>query len=354
MKLARGWRILLGILGVLVGIWVICLVLNLLPFAPGAYQGRNAMRIQAGDPVHIVPHGGAKDLFPENTVLSFREMYERGWNTFEIDLVLTQDDVLVTHHDLGILATTGQDIPLRDLSYDDLLEYNFGVNFVDPSGEQPYRNMEPNLAARLLPLLVPARLDQLLAEYPDARYILELKDTEAASGKERSQRAVEVFLKTVRDSGIEDQIVLASFDSGVTGRFRELSGGQIATGAGTFETLIFSVLSAVGLDFFLPTPYSSVMLPVKDRIREAERSIIEKLPAGLRNALTSYDSETDTMYTNLVNQRMVDDAHRKNLAVFYWTVNDARTMNELIDLGVDGIITDRPDILSQVLAERGY
>ena len=57
---------------------------------------------------------------------------------------------------------------------------------------------------------------------------------------------------------------------------------------------------------------------------------------------------------NLASERLINSAHRRNMAVHYWTINDPKEMKELISLGADGLITDRPDIMKEVLAEMGY
>lgn len=330
------------------GLFLTVLLLDILPVAPGG-GGTNPMRVVESGKVHIVPHGGAKELFPENTVYSYRQIYARGWDTFEIDLVLTSDGVLVTHHDLDIEATTGvEGVQLADLTYSELQNYNFAANFVNPRGERPFADLS-SLPDEISEQMIPARLEDLFQEFPDSYYILELKDTVEASGSSRAEKASAELLTLIEKYSMQDRAIVASFDDQVIREFRERSSGEIPTGAATGETLTLSVLSALALDFFLVPEYSAVMLPVKDRIYPAERKIIESLPGPLRRALASYDPDEDMYYTNLANRRMVQDAHRKNLAVFYWTVNDPETMKYLIDLGVDGIITDRPDILADIL-----
>jgi glycerophosphoryl diester phosphodiesterase len=346
-------RIAIIIVAVIVGIWLLVMILNILPWAP-AYPGANPMRIEPGTRPHIVPHGGAKDLFPENTVLSYREMHARQWDTFEIDLCITADGQLVTHHDLDILGTTGVENTLvRDLSYAEMTELNFGANFVDLDGRRPYADSD-DLSPDMAELLVPARLEDLFVSYPDNYYILELKDTVDASGPANAEAAVAELIRLIETYGMQEQVVVSSFDDEVTSAFRERTDGSIPTGAATGDVLMFSILSALNLDFFLKPAYSSVMLPVRDQIYPSERALIERLPRGLRNKLSVMDEESDTMYTNLANRRTVRDAHRKNLAVYYWTVNDRETMEYLIGIGVDGIITDRPDILADLLEDMGF
>jgi len=327
-------------------------VLDRIPFAPGP-GGANPLRVEPGELPLVVPHGGAKRLYPENTVLSYRKMAERGWTNFEIDLALTADGLLVSHHDLSIKATTGEDLAIRSLAYAELVTRNFGVNFTAPDGSRPYADTaalardDPGLLAEL----APARLDALFAAYPEASYILELKDTVERTGEEHARAAAEALVRAVDSAGLRGRVVVASFEDAATALLREASGGSIATAAASDDVLVFSVLSALGLDFFLKPRYAALLLPIEDRIKPRQRGIVEKLPAFIRDRLARYDPERDEWYTRLVDLRIVEDARRHGVAVHYWTVNDEATMRALVELGVDGIITDRPDLLETVYEE---
>ena len=57
---------------------------------------------------------------------------------------------------------------------------------------------------------------------------------------------------------------------------------------------------------------------------------------------------------NLASKRVINSAHRRNMAVHYWTINDKEEMKHLVELGADGLITDRPDLMKEVLREMGF
>jgi len=351
---ARGWfgRALPLALAVVAILALVLYVVDRIPIAPGP-GGANPLRVGTGELPLVVPHGGAKRLYPENTILSYRMMAERGWTNFEIDLALSADGVLVSHHDLSIKATTGEDRLVRELAYAELRTRNFGVNFTAPDGSRPYADSAALARDHpaLLAELAPARLEALFAAYPDASYILELKDTVERTGEGHARAAAEALARAVDAAGMRDRVVVASFEDAATALLREASGGGIATAAASDDVLVFSVLSALGLDFFLKPGYSALLLPIEDRIKPKQRALVEKLPAFIRDKLAWYDPERDEWYTRLVDRRIVEDARRHGVAVHYWTVNDEATMRELVALGVDGIITDRPDLLEKVYAE---
>lgn len=77
--------------------------------------------------------------------------------------------------------------------------------------------------------------------------------------------------------------------------------------------------------------------------------LLDKIPAFIRNNIGI--KVGDAYEPNLMHKQIINDAHRKNMAVFYWTINDPDEMRELIKLGADGIITDRPDLLKQIIDE---
>ena len=239
---------------------------------------------------------------------------------------------------------------VRSLGYGELLKRNFGVNFAAPDGSRPYADTaalardDPALLAEL----APARLDALFAAYPEATYILELKDTVERTGEAHARAAAETLARAVDAARLCGRVVVASFEDAATALLREASGGSIATAAASDDVLAFSVLSALGLDFFLKPGYSALLLPIEDRIKPRQRALVEKLPAFIRDKLAWYDPERDEWYTRLVDRRVVEDAHRHGVAVHYWTVNDEATMRKLVALGVEGIITARPDLLAGV------
>ena len=92
-------------------------------------------------------------------------------------------------------------------------------------------------------------------------------------------------------------------------------------------------------------------MPVGERLSEGQINLIRMLPKRIQTRIMRQENEV--YYTELIQKTLIDDLSRHNMASIYWTVNDIEQMKQLIALDVDGIITDRPDLLEQVLLELG-
>lgn len=262
------------------------------------------------DPPLIMAHGGAKDLWPENTLPAFKGSFEEyRVDVLEMDVCMTKDEILVCHHDLTIDARSDGTGPVISYSYDELLAFNFGYNFqsITLPGEYPYR---------VNPIPIPT-LEEVLAEYKGVvRFNIELKN----SGED-GFRAAEQLKTLLEDQNLTEEVLVASFHDEVIAYFREITNNEIPTSTGRSETEDFVFASLGNMEFLYLPDAVAVQVPTSS--------------AGI----------------NLASKDIVEAAHRRNMAIHYWTINDKETMRELIELGVDGIITDRPDLLREVLAE---
>lgn len=129
----------------------------------------------------------------------------------------------------------------------------------------------------------------------------------------------EAVLKVVRDAGAEERTLVVSNHDAVVKRFREFSGGQVSTGASKQEIERFCYLSRWHLERIVRPAYDALQVPV--------------------------DYEEATLAT----PRFVKAAHARGVRVDVWTINDPAKMRRLLNLGVDIIMTDRPDVLAELL-----
>ncbi len=155
-------------------------------------------------------------------------------------------------------------------------------------------------------------LADLLAAFPDARFNLDIK----APG------ATAPLARLITDAGAEDRVCVSSFSLARISAFRRLVPRRVATG-----------LTRVGVLLLWLGPPLLPRLIVGQAAQVPLRFWGDRLP--------------------LVTRRFIRTAHRYGIRVHVWTINDAPTMERLIDLGVDGIVTDEPDVLKAVLARRG-
>ncbi|MDR1370422.1 MAG: glycerophosphodiester phosphodiesterase [Dysgonamonadaceae bacterium] len=265
--------------------------------------------IKKGEAPLIIAHGGSKQLFPENTMMAFDGADQFHPDVMEMDVVLTKDNVLVTHHDSTIDRLSNGEGKVADYTYDELKQFNFGHKFKDTGGSYPYRDT----------IIPPAKLEEVLAKYGSKyQFCIEMKDYSPELG----QRAARQLYELLKKYDMENRTLVACFEDDVLNYFHKISDGSIHISSGKKQTKQFVILDILHLGDFFTGKTSALQIPV-----ERERFKLDK-------------------------KSLIKTAHQKNIAVHYWTINDEEKMKELIDLGVDGIITDRPDLLKKVLKEK--
>lgn len=330
----------------------VLLFLELIPIAPEYHKENNPWKIQEGSRPLIIPHRGAMALYPENTIYAFNKIAEANYDVFEVDLVLTKDNVLISHHDIDLVNTTGDEDKIISLTYEEVVSKyqasSFAENFRDYNDE-PLTDLELTKDQ-----VVPATLEYLFTTYKNKKFILEIKDTRVNSGEEVFIKAVEELLNLIEKHHMNENVIIASFDDNVIQEIRDRN-KEIMTSSGVRESAKFITYSLLRIDFFyrpkdaaLILPYD---LPIDEHLTSSQMSIISRIPKFIRNQVIK--EENGNFYTDLAKKYIINDLHRHNVAVYFWTVNDKEAMKKLIELGVDGIITDRPDLLLTVYEELG-
>lgn len=269
----------------------------------------NRFLIQEGERPWIIAHGGAKKLFPENTILAFEHVLQYPIDALEMDVCMTKDEVLVTHHDLTINRTSDGEGDLISYTYQELLGFNFGENFKDLQGNYPYQDS-------LIPLI---SVEDIFRKYGNMFLNIELKNR-----GENGKRAAEKLIELIEQYGLEDKVLIASFSEEVITHFLDNTDGSIPVSTSREETkdLVFTGLSAA--DYLYRPSAVAAQIPTRN--------------SGI----------------NLDTRRVINACHRRDMAVHYWTINDKEDMRKLIELGADGLITDRPDIMAELLKEMGF
>ncbi len=249
-------------------------------------------------------HRGASAHAPENTLEAFRLGLESGAGGLEMDAHLTRDGEVVVIHDDAVDRTTDGTGLVRDMTLEELRRLDAGHNFSPDGDSFPYRGKE---------LRIPT-LREVYERFPEAAVNVELKE-----GQSGIQERV---LEIIEEFDAEKRTLVASFEYPIIRRFREVSGGRISTGASRAEISIFYFASKVFLEKFVPVGYDALQVPIRHR--------------GLE----------------IVTPRFIKAARSRGVRVDVWTINDEKEMRLLLDLGADVIMTDEPEMLSRVLAER--
>lgn len=244
-------------------------------------------------------HRGSGLLWPENTMVAFQGAVELGYRYLETDLQITRDGVLVTIHDDTVDRTTDGAGPVSAYSMEELRTLDAGYRF-ERDGDHPYRGQD---------IRIPT-LEELVTTYPEGIFTLDLK----SDGME------ETLVELIRRLALWDRVIVGSFSGSRLRRFRKLVDRPVATSAGPAEAVRFVLAARTRLPHRCRA--DSFQVPVRDR--------------GI----------------TIVDHRTVRAAGKLGIPLIVWTVNDRAEMVELLDLGVDGLITDRPDLLRTLLAER--
>jgi glycerophosphoryl diester phosphodiesterase len=259
-------------------------------------------RAPKGDWPSNFAHRGASARAPENTLEAFRLAVEAGAGGLEIDVHMTRDGETVVIHDATVDRTTDGSGAVAGMTLDELRNLDAGYHFSpDGGGTYPYRGRG---------LRIPT-LAEVYEAFPAACVNVDIKEPQPG--------AEEAVLRVVRNAGAEERSLVVSDDHAVVRRFRRVSAARISTGASRLEITVFYVLSRLSLQRLVHPAYDALQVPVDHR--------------GI----------------SLVTPRFVGAAHSRGVRVDVWTINDPGEMRRLLDLGVDVIMTDRPESLATVL-----
>lgn len=247
-----------------------------------------------------IAHRGSRVLWPENTELSFRGAYEMGYRHFETDLHLTADEVLVCFHDPTVDRTTNATGRVEHMTVGQLQTLDAGYRHSTPEG-YTYRDGGATVPT----------LEWLLTTFPDVSVVVDMKSDGLA-------RPLAALIDELEAHG---RLIVGSFSDARLAEFREVTRGRVPTSVGPTLARLWVLASRVG------------------RGAGGDAAALQ-LPTYVRGV-------------RVVDERLVAAAHRSGLQVHVWTVNAKSEMELLLDIGVDGLITDRPDLLKELLEERG-
>ena len=243
----------------------------------------------AGSPPRILAHRGLALNAPENTVLAFRHALENGATHLETDVHVSRDGVAVLSHDAR-LALPELDIHLEELRIAELqrIDLGFGQSF--------------------------ASLADALDAFPEARFNLDVK----------SEDAVAATAAAVRAAGATDRVLVTSFSEERRRRTVRL----------------------------LPGVASSASAPVVAQAVLAARLGNTALLRRVLSGCVAVQVPETASVLHVVTPHFVRSVHSVGVEVHVWTVNDPATMERLLDTGVDGLVTDRPDLAAALIRRR--
>lgn len=236
-------------------------------------------------------HRGGAGAWPENTMPAFQGAVDLGYRYIETDVHATRDGVLLSFHDDLLDRVTDSTGRIAEMDYADVRKARI-------AGTEP------------IPLMA-----DLLAAWPEVRINIDPK----------RDNAVLPLIRLIKDAQAIDRVCVTAFSGRRTAGIRDALGPKLCTGMGPLSTTRLRLSSWAGpaRGFFGGFAEGCAQIPVEQ--------------FGIR----------------LVDRASVDRAHEAGLQVHVWTIDDEAEMRRLIDLGVDGLMTDEPALLKAVLMEKG-
>jgi len=238
---------------------------------------------------YAVAHRGGAGLAPENSLAAFARSHALGMRYLETDVQTTADGVCAVFHDASLRRLAGVRARVRDLPWSELSQLSLVGGYRIP------------------------RLEDLLDSFPDARFMIDIKDP----------RGIGTLARVLRQSRAEQRVCIAGSADRWLADVRAVTGAGVATAMGWESLTRLAAAARLGVRprGVVPAPFAHVPLR------------LHRLPVFV--------------------ERLVSMVHELRSQLLVWTVDEPARMHRLLDLGVDGIITDRPDLLRDVLSARG-
>lgn len=272
---------------------------------------------QAGDPAPSRPvfaqltkkplvfaHRGGGGHFPENTLEAFRYSHEMGVDVLELDVHGTADGQLVVFHDSKVDRTTDGTGKISQFTLEELKKLDAGFRFSKDGGATfPFRGKGVKIST----------LDEVFDAFPKQTFNVEPKQAEPS--------IVGAMCETIRRRSMTDHVIVGSFRQAAIDEFRSMC-PEVATAATPSEAISFFAFYRSGLSGTYTPPMNALQIP------------------------------RHLGWLDVVDREFIAAAHKMNLQVHVWTINDAETMRQLTEAGADGIMTDYPDVLIDLIKKR--
>lgn len=335
MENKKNKKIVKKLIIIVSSVLVVYLILAIFPRSDN-YKYDNAMMKE--DLPMLIAHGGGNKEFPDNTLEAFYNAYSVDKNVMmETDVSITKDGVIILSHDTTLDRKTNVTGNICDWNYSDLIAQKVDFGYTNPtvddklSGEREHfkdkngiekfpTDVEyPNgVEPRDDKVFLATTLEELIVSFPNNKINVEIKQ----SG-ELGFKALEKTLEIITKYDAFDRIVLASFHEEIYDEYQRLQKEKevpeiFMYSPATQSVTTFFILQLLKLDLFYGDNICVFQLPMEQ------------------------------IGFNLATKSLVNAAHKNNIAVHYWTINDPDDMRHLIEIGADGIMTDYPHLLKEV------
>ncbi len=249
----------------------------------------------------VFAHRGGGGLYPENTLGAFEYSAKMGADVLELDVHSTADGALVVMHDGSVDRTTDGKGKISEMTLAEAKKLDAGYLFTKDNGATfPFRGQKTTIPT----------LQEVFDALPTMTFNIEPKQTTPSITKP--------LCEMIRARKMTEKVIVGSFRQTALDEFRATC-PEVATSATPSEVSEFLAMYKTGIAASYAPPFQALQVPVN---------------AG---------------FVNVVSQGFIEAAHRQNLQVHVWTINETAEMQKLIEMNVDGIMTDYPDRLLNLL-----
>ncbi len=273
----------------------------------------------------ISGHRSGGGIAPEETLMAFKNCAENpefSIDVFEFDLHITSDDVLVLLHDDTLDRTSDseeifgeKDVRPENKTFAELKTLNMGAKFENEQGEMPYAKLKGDEVPDELRILSLDEVLDYLTAAGEYKYIIEIKN-----GDDLGRRGVDILYQMLVDRNLLNRVIFGTFHGEIS-EYVDENYPDMTRSTGITEAVQFWWAALTDSDTYEP-PCTVLQLP--------------------------YCFPYRNLGMNTGTAAMINYAHKNNMAIQYWTVNDEDDMEYLISVGADCIMTDYPDVLYNV------
>jgi len=255
----------------------------------------------------VIAHQGGDGIRPSETMMAYENAAALKVDVLEMDIHATSDGVIVLMHDAKVDRTTDGMGEIKKMTLAQIKEldaafwWSPGVDTKrNQPGPYPYRGQGLKVLT----------LKEMFEKFPNSRMNVEIKQVEPSIAS--------AFCNLIRDHKMSDKVLVASFHQQAMDDFRRAC-PEVATSATQNETTIFFGMNTLFLSAAYTPPTQSLQVP--------------ETSGGLQ----------------VLTKNFVDGARSRKMETHVWTINKEDDMKRMLSLGVDGIITDYPDVLLKLL-----
>jgi glycerophosphoryl diester phosphodiesterase len=272
-------------------------------------------------------HRGDSANIPENTVQSFEDAYKLRVDCIETDVHITKDNKFVLFHDKSVDRTTDGQGLIAEKNLSELQQLDAGYRFKDPKGNYPFRGKGFRMHT----------IEEILPIFPNVRFNIDIKDT--------APHVPKLLAELLHNLNVDDRVMVGSFHQKQVSRFRKYSTAA-PTSAGPLEVLKFwwkskrwirNHLKMSGKDL------KETFLTFPTNPQQYQQNQIELFGKPL--PYLTLQVPEGFYILRLITPKFIRFAHEMGIAVYVWTINDPLEMQKFLEWHIDGIFTDTPATL---------